>query len=439
MGGAQTTGKSREQIGRPDLFHAEVERNHQWNTVMLVLNACVFHLGFTFLQASTIVVAYLKHYTDNAVLLNLPVFIMNFGIGVGPLIAGFYSPRFPRKKPPLIGFSVVQRFFLFPILIVVYFWSGAPRVIVPVFFASYAMYNLSWGFSYFFWQEMLSRIVLPEKRATALALRDSFSKISGLLGSLLSVYLLGRFPFPRNFTLCFAVGVGALALAMVFYLPIREAAYVPKARLPRARYFRGLAALPREDPDFKWFTVFVLFSAGTHFIGGLYTSVGIDRFGVEWGEDRLAGIFAVVSGVSGIVMAPVVGRIHDRFGRFWGFLPGIAFSVIVPLIAIAARSFPAMLAVFVLRGVAMSRWYLEISTVLSFAEPEKQHRYIAYIGVVKLLPIMLYTNLGGVLANSFSASATFAVSSALCLGSLAILVFVLRPRWKGSARAARAV
>ena len=138
----------------------------------------------------------------------------------------------------------------------------------------------------------------------------------------------------------------------------------------------------------------------------------------------------MISGITGIIIAPLIGRINDRFGRFWGFLPGIAFSVFVPIMAIFARSFPVLLLVFVLRGIAMSRWYLEISTVLSFAEPEKQHRYIAYIGIVKLLPIMLYTNLGGLLANSFSVNATFAVSSLFCLGSFFILVFVLRPRWR---------
>ena len=407
----------------------EVQKNHSWNTAMLILNALIFHVGLTILEPSFIVVAYLKHFTNNAVLLNLPVFVVMFGMGMGPLAASFFSYRYKRKKFALIFFSLVEKIFLIPFLLAVYLFSGRAKVIIPVFFVGFVCYNVAWGFSWFFWQEMLGRVLVPERRASALGLRDAFAKAAGLAGSVLSVCLLKWFAFPLNFFACFLVSLGSLSVSIIFYFFIREASWSPSARAPRTRYLRNLLLLPKTDSDFKWFIVFILFASGSVFVGGLYTSVGIDRFGAEWGSDQLAGIFIVVTSVSAIVMAPFVGRIHDRFGRFWGFLPGVLFSVLEPLAAIFAQRLPMYLLVFALRGMAMSRWYLEPSTVLGFADPGKQHPYIAYLGFIKVLPILIYTYSGGVLANMLSPNVTFGFAFFFCLISLLILACVLRPRW----------
>ena len=271
------------------------------------------------------------------------------------------------------------------------------------------------------------------RRTTALGTRDAVSKVVDIAGSLLSVYLLGAAPFPDNYVICFVITLISLTVSLTFVAPMREVSVTTDRAPTNRERFREILRLPRDDPDFGWFVLYVILSSGMLFIGGLYTSVTIDRFGATHGGDSLAGVVKTVSGVTGIAAAAVMGRVADRHGRFWGFLPGNLASVAAPMVVIVARDvFLLQMLVFVLRGIGATRWYLEISTTLSFAPPEQHHKYIAYVGIAKLLPVLVFTNVGGAIAQAVSPNATFAVTAAFALVSTGVLFFALKPRWNRS-------
>jgi MFS family permease len=411
-------------------FYRSLARNHRWNALMHIINGSLFSIGFAFMQSGVIVVAYLKHFTDNTIILNLPFLILNLSLAFGPFWGSFISRRFQRKKPPLLLFGFIQRLFLIPLILVVTYLSGNERALLPAFLGAYAVYHLFWGISHLFWQEVLSRTVPADRRGSVLGLRESISKIFGLLASFLSYYVLSRHVFPDNYSTLFIVAAISLAVSFLFYIGLREAPYEgPSVVEEFASHLKNILSLPRRDKSFRWFIIYSIFSSGTLFIGGLYTAVGIDRFSAAVPADRLAGIFAIVTGVSGVLFAPVMGRIYDRYGKFWGFFPVVVLSALLPLYAIVAGSLTAYLIIFFLRGIVWNAWYLEVTTLLSSASPEKHNEYIALFSLMKLLPIILYTNTGGLVANTVGSWATFATSSAFCLAALTILVLKLRLIW----------
>lgn len=411
--------------------------NHRRNAILHWIDAGAFHFGFAFIQPSFIVVAYLKHFTDSGVLLNFPVFLSNFALGIGPLLASMIRLRKTSRKRALIVASVIQRVMLIPMIVTTSVTRWSPGTAAAMFLASFAAYSFAWGFSYFYWQELVSRTVDPDRRTSVLGVRDAVAKAVDIVASLVTIYVVRALPFPTNYTACFLITLVSLVVSMAFVFPMREVAIDSERERSTTRYFASILTLPRENPDFAWFMVFVILSSGTLFVGGLYTSVTLDRFGATHGGDSLAGVLKVVAGVSGIIAAMIIGKLSDRHGRFWGFLPCSLAGVAAPLTAMVAHEvFALQILVFILRGVAMSKWFLEVSATLSFAGPEHQHRYIAFVGIAKLLPVFLYTNAGGLIAQLSSPEATFAVSAAFALTATAVLVLQVKPRWerKGARR-----
>ena len=394
------------------------------------MNAAVFHFGFTFIQPAFVVVAYLKHFTDSGILLSFPVFLSNFALGIGPLLASFIVIKRGGRKRAFIVTSVIQRVMLVPMIVAAGVSFQSPAASVGVFLASYAGYSFSWGFSYYYWQELVSRTLDPDRRTSALGTRDAVSRIVDIAASVVTVFVLRAFAFPNNYVACFLLTLLSLLVSLMFVFPMKEIEAHTARETSRRKQFSSLLRLPREDHDFAWFVLFIILSSGTLFIGGLYTSVTLDRFGASHGGDSLAGAVKIVSGVTGIAAAALMGRVFDRHGRFWGFLPGNLAGIAAPLVAIAARDlFLLQMLVFVLRGIGATRWYLEISTTLGFAGVENNHRYIAFVGIAKLLPILVFTNAGGAIAGLVSPEVTFAVAAIFGAASTIILVAVLKPRW----------
>lgn len=418
-----------------------LRESHNRNTALHVSNAALFHFGFLFIQPAFVIVAYLKHFTSHGMVLNLPLFLMQFALGVSPFLASLIRLRTPRRKGAFVFASVVQRIMLIPMIVIAARTPAGSSSAVWLFLLAYAAYNAAWGFSYYYWQELVGRTLDPDRRTQALGLRDAGSKVIDLVAGGVAVYVLRVLPFPQSFAVCFALALGAMVFSVMLVLPMREievsradargpvTATTGRRALGGER-LRSILRLPAENRDFAWFIVFVMVSQTMLFVGGLYTSVLIDRFGATHGGDSLSGVAKLVTSISAVLAALVMGRVTDRYGRFAGFLPTVLASITAPIVAMfAGGSLFLQMSVFVLRGLGMTRWYLEISTTLSFAPPEDHHRYIAFVGIAKLVPVVIYTNAGGAIAEYISPNATFAAAALLSLTALAVLVFALRPRW----------
>jgi MFS family permease len=410
-------------------FEQELKQNHRHNTIVHALDALFFSMAAACMLPSVIVVAYLKHFTHNIMVLNFPVFISNFAFALVPFVVSFFAGRIKAKKRAMLMASGLHRLLWIPVLLIVYFFSDNPRVVLPLFIVAYLVYYLMWGVTSIFWQEVVGRTLDPARRSSAMGFRESIANTAGFLMSFAVMYVMGSRPFPDNFVILFVITLIALTISYFWLARLKVAAYDLTHHQEPAQHFKNILRLPRQDPVFKWYALYIIFAYGSLFIGGLYTSIGLDRFGAETGNDRLAGIFTTVSLFSVSIFALVIGRLYDRVGKFWGFLPGICVSILLPFWALFCHNYYGYLFLFVLAGIPWNNWFLELSTILGFSRPEKRHEYLAFNALNKLLPIIIYTNLGGYLAERFSPAVTFVVSACFCTMGLVILVTKLRPQW----------
>jgi hypothetical protein len=411
-----------------------VEKHHDHNARMNILDGTSFAVAFACIVPGTVVTSFLAHYTSNKLLLSMPVFFSNFVFALMPFAASFVSGRFASKKRPMIFLGLVQRVAWLPVILSVVLFRGRPALLLPVFLACYAVYYLFWGSTSLFWRELMGRVFHPAKQTTTMGLRESIGNIAGSVAGIGVIAVLSAVAFPANFVVLFCSFLLAYSMCLVWISRLKEAPYPAGRRESPVRHFREILELPRSDRVFRWFVVFIFLSYGSLFVGSLYTTIGIDRFGSTINPDRLAGLMTFLMLVSNSVFSLVLGRVADRWGRFWGYLPSVVFAVVLPLWAAVAHSLAGYLAVFALIGAQNSSWFIEMFATLGFAPPERRHLVIAFLSLVKIVPITLYINLGGWIAEHVSPILTLALSSVFCLASLLVLVLKLGPRWQSPAR-----
>jgi hypothetical protein len=321
-----------------------------------------------------------------------------------------------------------------PVALSVVVFRDRPAVLLPVFFACYFLFYALWGANNLFWREMVGRVFDPARQSSAMGTREAIANVGGALAGLGIIAVLSRVAFPSNFWILFCFFPFAYSMCLVWISRMREAPSPPAPREPPVRHLREVLGLPRSTPGFRWFVLFIFLSYGSLFVGSLYTTIGIDRFGAAVNADRLAGIMTFLTLASTAVFSLILGRAADRRGSFWGYLPAVIASVVLPLWALAARGLVGYLAVFALVGAQNSSWFIEMFATLKYAPVERRHYAIAFLGLAKVVPITLYINAGGWIAERLSPALALCLSSLLCLGGLLVLVFKLGPRWQAPDR-----
>ncbi len=407
-----------------DSYTNSLSRNHRWNAVVNTVDAVFFQIGFACFVPGVILVSYLRHFTQDQMVLNLPILVSNFLMTLGPFVMSFFASRFQTKKRAMLVTAFLHRASFIPVVLVVWLYGDSPQVVTP-FLLAFGLFYTCWGISTLFWQEMIGRVFAPDRINSAMGLRESVSRIAGFLASFGVLTVLDTVAFPNNFVALFGAAFFLWMLSGLAMTQFREAQYVDAPPARDSSHWRNLWDLPKNDPGLRWYVVFILFAYGFNLVGGLYTVTGLQRFAAV-GADQLTGTINTVTVFASAVFAFLSGRVSDRFGKFWGFFLLCAATLLLNVGMIFVTDYWAYLVLVLLSGVTYVMWVLELTTVLGFTTPEGRHEYLAFTSIVKLVPILVYTNLGGFLANTAGSTCVFAVAAVFSAGALVVLTFGLR-------------
>jgi MFS family permease len=139
----------------------------------------------------------------------------------------------------------------------------------------------------------------------------------------------------------------------------------------------------------------------TGILGNTLISAPLPDILVEFGEgDAAAGLLVAAATLPGIVMAPVIGLMADRFGRRKVLIPCLAVFGIGGLLAVGAPSFDSLLACRLLQGVG-SAGLINLAVVLlaDSWDGEERARLIGYNAAVLTVSIAIFPAVGGLLAQ----------------------------------------
>jgi predicted MFS family arabinose efflux permease len=250
---------------------------------------------------------------------------------------------------------------------------------------------------------------------------------SGVLGSAISIWLLGALDFPFNFAAIFTLGALTITLGLILLAMVREPIPVFAAR-PQSRreFWAGLPVLLRENRNFARFLASrLLLSLGGMGLGFL-TAAAVQIWHVG---DQSVGIFTALQLLGQALGTLTFGFLADRhghkvcleatavcgalaFGTAWLATSGWIFYVVFFLLGLAAGG-------LLVSGILMA---------LELAEPGRQPTYVGIsntgIGIVGMISPLLGAGLA-----TFGYPLLFLASAIVfCLAGLAFRFAVHEPR-----------
>jgi len=399
-------------------YEAYVRKHETWNFATNLLDLTFFNFSNSFIFGATVLSLYAAHLTDSAVLVGLIPAIQQVAHHLPQLLLARYVETLPRKKPLLLRISVMERLPYLFVALLALLWPGAPRWLAYTVLAlSLALATGAGGLGSPAWQNMLAKVIRPERRGIFFGLSNATGGLLGIAGAAISRHILGTRAYPTSFGLCFLLAFGAQVISWVALAGNREPARKPsKVSLPAKEYFRRLPDVLRGNPNFARYLVgralIILGTMATAF----YVIYARDAFAVD---DAFAGALTMVALGSQTLFTPLLGVLADRKGHKWATEVCTALGVGAAALALVAPSAAWLYGVFVLMNVSTAGLMVaNMSMIMTFAAPDDLPTYIGLSNTLLAVPILVAPVLGGWIVDLLGFQALFWVS--LSLGALGL-------------------
>jgi len=403
----------------------EIERHYRWNFTTNVLDFAFYYLGISFASFMTILPLYLSHLTTSTILIGLLPALANTGWTLPQLFTANYVGRLSRKKPYILAMSAGQRLpFLFLGLAILCWPQAPPLASLASFFLLISVYAFSGGLTDVAWQDFIAKLIPLRRRGLFFGIANSIGGILGMLGAYGSSLVLGRFPFPTNFAICFLLAFVLLSLSWVSLSLVREPP-LPSTQPPLSQreYWRRLPDVLRGNRNFSRYLLSraVIILGGM--AGGFITIYAMSRLQVP---DRMAGWFTAALLIGQALGNPLLGLLGDRRGHKLVIELSTLLSALAMALTLVADSVSWFYLIFGLVGGASSGWLSSMSITFEFCPPEDRPTYIGLSNTLLWPVITLAPVLGGWIAGGWGYRALFAIALATNGAGWALLRWLVK-------------
>ncbi len=378
---------------------AEVERNYHWNFAVNLLDGASFLFGLSFISGSTIVPLFIGKLTNSPLPIGLAAVIAQSGWFLPQLFTANTVERLARKKPVVINLGFFsERLPLWALVIVAMISKSMPALALALFLVCLTWFNLGAGVVATAWQDLIARCFPVDRRGRFMGTTMFFGTGTGVLGAVLSAWLLKTFPFPTNFGYIFVIAASSITLSWFFLALTREPVQAISApRMDNRQFWTTLPDILRQDHNFRRFLMarllFALGGMGTGFI----TIAAMKRWQVP---DSTVGAYTAALLLGQTVGNLAFGWLADRFGHKLSLELGALASFLAFGLAWLAPSAELYYVVFGLLGISLSAIIVSgILVIMEFCEPQRRPTYTGLantgVGLVGLVAPLL----GAWLAN----------------------------------------
>jgi len=381
-------------------YNEYVRKNEKWNFIANLADLTFYNLAASFIFGSTVLSLYADHLTDSAVLIGLIPAIQQVAHYLPQLVLARQFERLPRKKPAIVKISVMERLPYLFVALVALLWPGAPAWLAYTVLAlSLALAMGSGGLGAPAWQNMLAKVIRPERRGRLFGLAQTTGGLLGLGGAAITRRVLSTYAYPTSFGICFLLAFGAQVLSWVALSQNREPARDPKkAEISAKEYLRRLPDVLRTNHNFAWYLVarmlIILGTMGTSF----YVIYAREAFGVS---DAFAADLTMVALVSQMVFSALLGWFGDQRGHKKTTEICTLMGASAAVAALLATSPAWFYLVFLLMSASTAGLSVaSLSMIMSFSEPDDLPTYVGLSNTLLGIPIFLAPILGGWLVDS---------------------------------------
>lgn len=424
------------------------DRAFRWNFTVMGLDLSFFVLGISFASAYGVLPLFVHHLSDS-----------NFALGaipavrasslLPPLFVAAYTERLRRKKPFVVGCTVIERIPYLFIAIAIPFWATThPTALLWLFFVMLAIAIMMGGVAMPAWLDLIARMIPANWRGRFFGFSSALGGLLGLVGSAGAAYLLREFSWSTGSALCFAATFVSLAVSFIFIALGREPApaahaadSTPKSRTaskPR-RYWRSLPGLIRSDRNLSWYLAAIALITSAGAVGPFYV---IDARATLTLSDAAASLYAVLLLAATTAGNVLWGYVGDHTGHKRVVVLGALCTGLAPLLALMARGNASGVigygGVFLLTGLGTSALQLAALTFIIDMAPVAQRPTFVGVAMMAQAPFAVGAPfLCAFIANRGGYPPVFSLTALLALlGMLLVARFVRDPRMERAQAAA---
>jgi MFS family permease len=407
----------------------QVQASFRWNFCVNLVDAAFYMLGLNLVSQATIMPLLVSELTPSRIAIGLIPATFNVAFLLPQLLTANYAERLPRQKPfvMLLG-SVGERVpFLLMGLVVWWLARPAPTITLVVFYLLLATTAASNGTVTPAWYSMIAKVIPVHRRGLWAGLGHSLGALLAIAGAGLAGHILARWPFPRNYGLCFFLAFLSVMISWVGLSLTREpASPVVKPRTSQRDYLRQLPAILRRDGNYVRFLI-------GRTVANLGTMAG--GFFMVYGKENIPGALEQVGTLTAIlvgsqaVMNLLWGIVGDRKGHKVVLCIAALLMALAAAAARVAFSLSGLWVAFALLGMSISAAAISsMNIIVEFCAPEDRPTYIGLTNTL-LAPGMLAPIVGGWLATWAGYRGLFTVAMILSLlGSALLALWVREPR-----------
>lgn len=181
-------------------------------------------LGFPVVLESTFLQLFLKHLGASSFAIGAVPSLFVFGISFFPLFSSYFSRRHRLKKPLVLLLHMVSGLSILIFGLTLLLISNSENIL-PLFFASYALFSICVGLTFPIWLNYLVRIFSETKTVPALGFMLLSQNIGKVISSFFILKVVDNYAFSLDSSACIFIITGLVFIVgSLFFIFTREIA-----------------------------------------------------------------------------------------------------------------------------------------------------------------------------------------------------------------------
>ncbi len=390
-------------------YWTQVRQWHRYNATLHIGEGLSSFFGLTCFAPQTVLALYVGLLTTSKLLIALPEALFIFSWSFPQLFFAYYMQLARQRRALTVWTNATNRI---PLLLLAVSALLVPRLGVRFglvsLFLLMAVNVIPAGIGSMAWQDLLGRIIAPEKRGRFFGLKQA----TGMAAAAASAFSMGRLlgwlgdKGPQNYAAPFFIGFGLFTFSLLLLSRSREP-YYPREREPMRgywRYLRWALGLIKRDRNFaRYLLVRALLPCAWLFPVSLYSAYAREVFHVS--PSTVIAFFTPMLYAGQIMVAPLAGVLGDRLGFKSLLVVGsgamaASLGVGLTLPFWGGRVAVGFVLVYLLFGVGYASSMIgNFNIVMEFAHVEDRPAYMGLAATLGAPSILLVPTLGGWLVD----------------------------------------
>jgi MFS family permease len=391
------------------------------------LDGAFWLLGDSFVSVETILPVFVSTLTDSAVIIGLVPALIQAGWFIPQFFMAGYVKKVNQKLPLAKKFAFIERLSYFIIPLTAFsLHYGNKNLTIWFFMLIIACRGVTSGMVALPWQEVIAKVIPSPVRSRFFGVTRTLGRAMGLIGSVISGFILAKVAYPNNYGLSFILGGFFIWVSYFFFIrtiePQENNHKLIFNSLDNHEKWFDLSiykSILSHDKNFRgYLTSRVIFQIGNMAMGFLAV-YGIRHFSLP---DEQAAIFSgliFVSGILGYIFWSVYG---DDIGPRKVLLISNLIQTFMIVIAFLSTTIWLYYLIFLLFGFGQSGSIIgEMILGMELGEEEERP---SYIGLARSIPgifTLLAPIMGGVLIEWLGYRPMFLIAGFFLIISMGFL------------------